>query len=109
MLYASLLGSIGIQTAFVEVRDPEKSLGHVYLIFNTDIEPQLGNAITSNAKRYIVRDNTNDKQSIWIPVETTLLTQGFQHAWDQGALAYLEEAVLRNGIAEGWVSIFDVQ
>ncbi|MBN2010119.1 outer membrane beta-barrel protein [candidate division KSB1 bacterium] len=109
VLYASLLSSIGIKTAFVEVRDPSKSLAHVYLMFDTEVEAPNGDQISTNAKRYIVREDKTGKQTIWIPVETTLLDQGFTEAWNSAALSYLEEAVLRNGMGEGWLSIFDVE
>ena len=45
ILYASLLESLGLQTAFVEVCDPEKELAHVYLLFNTGLAPEQGNRV----------------------------------------------------------------
>ncbi|MFC2088564.1 hypothetical protein ACFLSX_03105 [Calditrichota bacterium] len=108
VLYASLLESLGIETAFVQVKDPEKETAHLYLIFDTGIQPENGGLITSNEKRYIIREKPLGNSSIWIPVETTLVDQGFDAAWNYAAMAYLQEGVIRVGIADGWVQIFDV-
>ncbi len=109
VLYASLLESLGIHTAFVDVQDPQKPLAHLYLMFEAGIAPDAGELISSNPKRYVVRDNQNGRQTLWIPIETTLLAQGFEEAWKAGALEYLQEAVLRNGLNEGWVNVIEVR
>lgn len=103
ILYASLLESVGIKTAFVEVRDPEKDIAHLYLIFDSGLPPEKSHLVSSNDKLYIIRKN-----SIWIPIETTLLQSGFDQAWKSAALAYLQEGVLRNGLTQGWVSIINI-
>lgn len=109
VLYASLLESLGINTAFVEVRDPRKEIAHVYIIFDSGLEASQGHIISSNEKRFVIRSNTKDQPIIWIPIETTLISSGFEEAWKMAAVAYLEEGVLRHGIAEGWVKIIDVE
>lgn len=109
VLFSSLLESIGIRTAFVDVKDPEKQIAHVYLLFDTGLAPQMGYMISSNDKKYILRQAGQKKSSIWIPIETTLITKGFDAAWKQGAMQYLEEGVIRNGLAEKWVQIVDIQ
>ena len=107
ILYASLLESLGIETAFVEVGDPEKKLAHLYLLFNSDLPPEEGARISDNEKRTIVRENSRGRRTVWIPIETTLIEEGFRQAWDYAAMAWLQEGVLRNGLAEGWVRIID--
>jgi len=109
VLFASLLEGAGINTAFVEVRDPEKEIAHLYLLFDSNLEPNQGYLISTNEKRYIVRENIHNKQSVWIPVETTLIDRGFDHAWQLGATNYLKEGILRNGIEDGWMRIIDVE
>ena len=103
ILYGSLLESIGIKTAFVEVKDPEKNIAHLYLLFDSGIPPEQGKLISTNNKSYIIRKN-----SIWIPVETTLVQRRFEEAWKSGALSYLEEGILRSGLTQGWVNIIDI-
>ncbi|MBD3376458.1 hypothetical protein GF406_15595 [candidate division KSB1 bacterium] len=107
VLYASLLESVGIHTAFVDVQDPQKELAHLYLLFDTGLAPEQGALISSNEKRYIVRQNDHGRSTLWIPVETTLIGQSFESAWTQGAMQYLQEAVLRQGLAERWVRIIE--
>lgn len=107
ILYASLLESLGIRTALVEVQDPEKELAHLYLLFDTGLTPEEGHLIAANEKRYIVRETPTGQKRVWVPVETTLVEDGFETAWTTAALEYLQEGVVRNGLTEGWVKIID--
>lgn len=107
--FASLLSSIGISTAFIDVvppQAPEKS--HIYLMFDTGVEPRLGHLISENPKRYVVRRNPQGRETLWLPIETTVITKGFEHAWEIGAQEYLEEAEINLGLIKGWVRIVDV-
>jgi len=108
VLYASLLESLGINTAFVEVQDPQKAMAHLYLLLDTGLSPLKGSQISTNEKRYVIRSHGSNQPTIWIPVETTLVGNPFEFAWKIGAQTYLEEAILRNGISEGWVKIIDI-
>jgi len=108
VLYSSLLESIGIQTAFVDVQDPQKEVGHLYLMLDTGIDPAEGELISSNEKKYIIRKQRSGKASIWIPVETTLTAKSFEEAWKTAALSYLQEGVIRGGLTDGWVKIVNV-
>ncbi|MHC4322538.1 MAG: hypothetical protein ACYST3_09725, partial [Planctomycetota bacterium] len=64
--------------------------------------------ISTNEKRYLVRKNHHGKRSLWIPIETTLINDGFDEAWSKGALSYLKDAEVRQGLQDGWVQIIDV-
>lgn len=108
ILYSSLLESIGINTAFIQVRDPEEPIAHLYLIFDSGVEPDKASYISSNEKRYLIRENPHGKRSLWIPIETTLINDGFDEAWSKGALSYLKDAEVRQGLQDGWVQIIDV-
>jgi hypothetical protein len=103
ILYGSLLESVGIKTGFVEVKDPKKEIAHLYLIFDSGIPSDKGQFISSNDKSYIIRKN-----SVWIPVETTLIQKEFADAWKFAAMSYLQEGILRSGLTEGWVNIIDI-
>jgi hypothetical protein len=109
ILYCSLLESIGIQTAFIDVRDPEKDIAHLYMMFDSGLAPNEGYIITTNEKKYIIRKGASGKKSIWIPVETTLVENGFDQAWNSGATNYIEKGIFRSGITEGWMRIIDVK
>jgi len=109
VLYASLLESLGINTAFVEVRDPQKAIAHLYLIFDSGLAPEQGYLLSSNEKRFIIRSNESGQKTIWVPVETTLVNSGFEEAWKAAATAYLEEGIIRHGIELQWVKIIDIE
>ncbi|UCF63407.1 MAG: hypothetical protein JSW33_12700 [bacterium] len=109
ILYSSLLESLGINTAFIQVRDPEQSIAHLYLIFDSGIVPDQATFITSNEKRYLVRNGVHGDRTVWIPVETTLVHAGFESAWSRGALNFLKDGEMRHGLRDGWVQIIDVQ
>ncbi len=109
ILFASLLESTGINTAFVEVKDPEKEVAHLYLLFDTEMPSTLAENISANEKRYLVREQANNTKTIWIPVETTLVEKGFDKAWEMGATNYLKDGIFRHGISAGWVRIIDIE
>jgi hypothetical protein len=109
VLYSSLLESLGINTAFVEVRDPQKDLAHLYLLIDSGLTASEGSLLSSNEKRFIVREDTRGKSMVWIPIETTLVAGSFEEAWKTGALEYLQDGIMRNGLAENWVKVIDVE
>jgi hypothetical protein len=107
--FASLLSSIGIATAFVDVLPPgHPEQGHIYLLFDTGVEPRFGSSIAGNPKRFVVRRNAQGKETVWIPIETTVIVQGFDEAWSAGAQRYFDDVEIGLGLAHGWVRIVDV-
>jgi hypothetical protein len=108
VLYASLLQSLGISTAFVEVRDPAKEMAHLYLMFDSGVKAGDRLAITQNEKRIVVRTETDGTNRVWIPVETTLIGRSFTEAWNAGAMQWYQDTELRQGVVEGWVKWIEV-
>ncbi len=107
--FVSLLSSIGISTAFVDVVPPgQPDRAHMYLLFDTGLDPKFGDAITDNPKRYVVRRSKAGRETIWIPVETTVITRGFNEAWTRGAEEHFRHAEVDLGLIKGWVKILDV-
>lgn len=107
--YASLLMSIGISVALVDVVPPDQpDKAHIYLIFDSGVTPENGDMISSNPKKYIIRKNEKGKETIWIPVETTFVSKGFDEAWVEGAQQYYENAELHSAIERGWLRIIDL-
>jgi hypothetical protein len=109
VLFASLLSSMGISTAFVDVvppASPEKS--HIFLLFDTGVSPQFGDHVSSNPKRYVLRKSKSGRETIWIPLESTAITRGFDEAWTEGAQQYFDDVELGLGLVAGWVRVVDV-
>ena len=107
--FASLLSSVGISTAFVDVvppKQPEKS--HIFFLFDTGLSPKFGDRVSSNPKRYIVRKSKTGQETIWIPIESTAITHGFEEAWTEGAQQYFDDVEIGLGVVQGWVHIVDV-
>lgn len=104
--FASMLESIGIQTAFVDYKNPD-GISHVNLIINTNLSPSQMNLITRNDSKVIIRKNTNGDDEIWIPIETTSLTD-FNTAWSIAAEKFNEEAIDEYGLSTGKVVIVDI-
>ena len=48
------------------------------------------------------------KQTIWIPIESTVVSRSFEDAWSSGAQSYFDEAEVKLGAVKGWVRIVDV-
>jgi hypothetical protein len=107
--FVSLLSSVGISTAFVDVVPPdypEKS--HIYMLVDTGVEPRYGDGVAQNPKRYIIRKSRTGTESIWVPVESTVITRGFDDAWSAGAQEYFDDVEVGLGLVKGWVRIVDV-
>jgi len=108
--FASLLGSIGIATAFVDVVPPDHpDQAHIYLMFDTGVAPEQSSLIAGNPKRYVLRRNRDGHETVWIPVETTAIMKGFQEAWHTGAQEYYDDAVLSLGLARGWIKVVNLE
>ncbi|MCC6396098.1 MAG: hypothetical protein IT282_03695 [Bacteroidetes bacterium] len=107
--FASLLSSIGIATAFVDVIPPGKpDQAHIYLLFDTGVEPRFASALAENPKRFVVRRGPRGKETLWIPIETTVIARGFDEAWTGGAQRYFDDVEIGLGLAHGWVRVVDV-
>ncbi len=104
--YASLLESIGIETALVDFK-PLNKLRHVNVIFNTKLSPQQATLITENDTKYFIRKNNDGIDEVWIPIETTSLSD-FDSAWAIGADKFQKEAIHDLGLIKGEVEIVDI-
>ena len=104
--YCSVLESVGIQTALVDYKS-NGELRHVNVMFNTKLLPEQAVLITNNDSKYFIRKNELEKDEVWIPVETTSLTN-FNEAWNVGVEKFNREALNELGLASGKVEIVDV-
>jgi len=104
--YCSLLESVGIQTALVDYKG-NGELRHVNVLFNTKLSPDQSRLITQNDSKYFIRKSEQGTDEIWIPIETTSLTD-FNEAWNIGVEKFNREAIAELGIASGKVEIIDV-
>jgi len=77
ILLASLLESIGIRTAFILTSD------HIFMMFDTGIPYKNVHLVSLNQYDYIIYDG-----DVWLPIETTLITEPFATAWKTGAEQY---------------------
>ncbi|MDC7224399.1 MAG: tetratricopeptide repeat protein [Spirochaetales bacterium] len=73
VLYAALLESVGIPAAFVTTP------GHIYIAFDLGLSEKDGARFFDVERDVIVH---NDR--VWLPVEVTLVKEGFMRAWRRG-------------------------
>jgi len=110
VLYASMLGSVGIDFAFVDVkamRKPNES--HVYILFDSGIDKKYALNITDNEKRYTIIKNKDGVETLWIPIETTLVREKFDRAWEVGAEQFFDDFELNLGQTKGKARIVFIQ
>jgi hypothetical protein len=79
------------------------------MMFDTGLSPKDAYMISENPKRYITRNNDKGIESIWIPIETTVSSKGFDEAWSTGAYQYLQDAEVNFGLIKGWMRVVDLQ
>lgn len=77
ILLASLFESVGIRSAFILTSD------HIFMMFDTGIPHKNAYLVSFNPYDYIIYNGT-----IWLPIETTLITESFATAWKTGAEQY---------------------
>ncbi len=104
--YSSLLESIGIETALVDYKT-NANLRHVNLMFNTKLLPQQASLISENDTKYFIRKNESGDDEVWIPIETTSLSD-FESAWSLASDKFQSEAINNFGLVKGEVQIIDV-
>ncbi len=78
-LYAALLESLGIETAFITIP------GHIYMAFSLGIAPDEAREQFNRPDNLIFTGGT-----AWVPVEITLRNEGFMRAWKTGAKEWRE-------------------
>lgn len=79
ILYAALLESVGVETAFITVP------GHIFAAFALAAGPDEALRQFSQPDDLILRDG-----KAWVPVEVTARTDGFLSAWQTGAKEWRE-------------------
>ena len=79
--YVSALQAVGVDAAFITVP------GHIYTAINTGLSESDARAFFGRPDELIFADG-----HAWIPVETTLLNDGFMRAWEVGAKQWLENS-----------------
>ena len=106
VLYSSLLESVGVQTALVDYKG-DGEIRHVNVLVNTGLNPEQARLITTNDKKYFIRKDESGKDQVWIPVETTSLSN-FNEAWNIGVEKFNREAIENLGLAKSKIEIIDV-
>jgi tetratricopeptide (TPR) repeat protein len=81
ILYAALLESIGKSAAFITIP------GHIYSAVSLDMDPRDAERTFSRPEDIIILDDT-----VWLPVEITMLEAGFLEAWKYGAQEWRDHA-----------------
>jgi tetratricopeptide (TPR) repeat protein len=74
ILFASLMQSVGVEAAFITVP------GHIYAAFDTGLTEDQARQTFSDAGLLIFEHG-----KVWIPVEITMVKDGFIKAWRVGA------------------------
>ena len=99
VLYAALLESVGVPAALVTTP------GHIYVAFDPGLPPDSAGKLFAAKGELIIRDGR-----AWVPVEVTLVKDGFVRSWRTGAQEWRDaEAAGKEGffpIREAW-SIYE--
>ena len=86
ILYASLLESLGVETAFITVP------GHIFPAFSLDMKPEVARRAFANSDLLIYREGQT-----WLPVEITGIDGSFIDAWRTGAGEWTKAAKNEQG------------
>jgi tetratricopeptide (TPR) repeat protein/WD40 repeat protein len=89
VLFNSGLEALGVPTAFITTP------GHIFAAFDLGVPRDRAQELYSRADDLIFREDRS-----WVPVETTLLAEGFMEAWRTGARQW------RAAVEEGTAGFF---
>ena len=78
ILFAALLESVGIETAFITVP------GHIFMAFSLDMTKNQAMKEFTNTDDFIFIENENGS-STWVPVEVTMIQEGFLKSYRTAA------------------------
>ncbi len=92
VLYAALLEAVGIESALVTTP------GHIFIAFNPAISPENAARAFPGPNDFAVIDG-----KVWVPVEVTLVRDGFLKAWSVGVNELAAAA------AEGTANVYPVR
>ena len=81
--YAAALHAIGHDAAFITIP------GHIFAAVDTGLSVQEARREFSRLDDLVVHED-----AVWIPVELTILEEGFLRAWQQGAKQWREHSAL---------------
>lgn len=77
VLYATLLESVGVSSAFITTP------GHIFTAVGLGIPPERARSYFTDPEQLIFTE-----RETWMPVETTMIGEGFVRAWQSGALQW---------------------
>lgn len=86
VLFSAGLENLGINTALIEVP------GHLLMMFDTGLSVDDANLVSRDSSLLAVKDG-----NIWIPVESTMVSNSFSEAWAEGARKY-QKAIKENNL-----------
>jgi transglutaminase-like putative cysteine protease len=83
ILYAAMLEATGVEAAFITIP------GHIYLAFDLGMDAAEAKASLSQVQDLVFKDG-----NAWVPVEVTMVRDGFLAAWKKGAQEWREADAL---------------
>ena len=118
VLTASSLMAVGIHTAVVDIRpQPVRAgasplvrpggVGHVFLLVDTGLPPTALAVLGLSELQVVTRRGVHGRSTLWIPVEPTVLSAGFDAAFEAGVRLYYQSVIVNNGVVTGDVQIHD--
>jgi tetratricopeptide (TPR) repeat protein len=93
ILLAACLENLGIRTMLIGTSD------HIFIMFDTGVNKKNASRVSLNERDYVIRENT-----VWLPLETTIINKPFSEAWSMGASGYYKTVD-----ANGKLDIIDVR
>jgi len=93
ILLAACLENLGIRTMLIGTAD------HIFIMFDTGVNKKNASRVSLNERDYVIRENT-----VWIPLETTIINKSFTESWSMGADGYYKTVD-----AKGKLDVIDVR
>lgn len=116
---ASSLMAVGYDVALVDLRPQKMRLndkfsgeyenqGHVFLIVNTGLSVNSICELELTEFQIISRRSRLGGTTLWLPIETTRISNGFDDAFKAGTWLYYKKVIESEGVIKGLVFVYDL-
>jgi hypothetical protein len=113
---ASCLMSVGYQCAVVDLNPAQRSagapgakkeIGHVFLLVDTGIGTENASGLGLSDIEWTARRSMDGRTTIWLPIETSMLQNGFERAFKAGVSQYYQFVISPSELKATSVRVID--
>lgn len=84
VFYISCFSHLGIETELIVLEPEPQREGHLFLLIDTGLPVKSMEETNLNEFNSVIKENRNGNLSLWVPLELTLISRGYDIAHERG-------------------------